>query len=528
MRSYTEAKAFLDVSKTVSAPTTQRPIFDAVASRIQVAIDQKEDVLLVGDYDVDGVSSVAILKRAIESLGGCVRVVIPHRMKEGYGLSMALLETILHREPDLLITLDCGISNVNEVSVLKQQASSDVIIFDHHQLPTVLPNADWIVNPKLEDTSHPHYHLCAAGLIYVFLAYASDILSLDLCLEPYRDLACVATIADVVPLLGDNRHIVAKAFKRLRETKVSGLRALIESCGFNKPELSCRDIAFGLAPRLNASGRLYDAYKSLDLLLSDCDKTSTKLAIDLNAINQKRRSLGDQMLKEALNSLDDAAIKAPIIILSKLGWHPGLVGVLASRLVETYGKPVFVIADDGCIGRGSVRSIPGIDVYALLKQVEEYCERFGGHKQAAGFSVLSSKISAFSNALLNVASSVNLSLLDSKEIVFDAVLESKDLHLECLYEICALEPFGEQNPRPLFYCDQLMVVEARLVGANKSHLKLRLQDKAGKRFIEAIGFNKAHFFELCQQKRPLAFLFYLSENTFLGMTSLQLELYDMR
>ena len=303
---------------------------------------------------------------------------------------------------------------------------------------------------------------------------------------------------------------------------------LIESCGFNKPELTCRDIAFGIAPRLNAAGRLYDAYKSLDLLMSDCDQASLKLALELNAINQKRRALGDQMLKEALASLDDSAIKAPVLVLSKLGWHPGLVGILASRLVEAYGKPVFVIADDGSMARGSARSIPGVNIYAILKKVEGHCERFGGHKQAAGFSVLSSHINAFREALLEAASSMSLNALPSQEILFDAVLDAKDLHLECLNEICDLEPFGEQNPRPLFYCDQLMVVEARLVGSNKAHLKLRLQDGSGKRCVEAIGFNKAHLFELCQEKREVAFLFYLSENTFLGMTSLQLELYDMR
>ena len=520
-----EAARFLNPLQCANLkPKVQLEAFEVASKLILAACKHQERVILVGDYDVDGVSSTAMLKHSLDILGAKTRAILPHRIKDGYGLSQAIVNEVLASKPDLVISLDCGISNVNEIAQLATQ--SKTLIVDHHQLPDPLPQATCILNPKFEAPEHPYFDLCTAGLVYVFLSYFQQHHCPNLNLDFALHLACLGTVADVVPLKAENRRLVCQGLQDLHKSKIPGLQALLHVCNISE-SVDTQSIGYNLAPRLNAAGRLYDAKLALDLLL-ETDLTSAKQkAYQLDKINYDRRLLGQEMLSEALDGLSPESLIEPVIIISKDAWHPGLIGIIASHLVKRFHKPAIVIANQGNIAKASARSIPNVDLYSLLKHCCNFFETFGGHHQAAGFSIKPENITDFMQHLTKHARVSIPEAALTECIAVDSCLEAKDITLDFYQSLQRLAPFGQGNPAPIFYCKQLRIIDFKWVGKQQQHLKLSLGDAEMKQCIDAIGFNLAHLNISCSL-RPVELLFKLSLNTFRGLESLQLDIIDLR
>ena len=523
IKSLSEAYAFLKPNTQLSEPCVQTKVFHQACQLIQATCSKNKHILLIGDYDVDGVCASVMFHNFIKLIGGYASIRIPNRLSEGYGLGTQIVQEIIHKKPDLIITLDCGISNRSEFDILNKHHAIHSIIFDHHQIPATLPSATCIINPKLEEKTHPHYNLCAAGLVYTFLCFFKEHYQNTLELDEFLNLATLATVADIVPLTGDNRKIVFQGQRQLQQTQSLGLRALLDVCHLHKDIVSSRDIGFGIGPRINAAGRLKDAALSVRLLLSNTQEQAYTQATEIDRLNQKRKALCEQTLQEAKQLVKDHDL--PVIALAKEGWHAGIIGITASQLMRTYYKPTILIAIQGNIARGSARSIPTVNMYEILKACRSCFESFGGHHQAAGFSIQPKNIPAF----LEQLKSMSLQSIPPKDLIenikIDLELPPQYIHLDFLVELEKLEPFGMQNPEPIFYSKNLQVLDYRLLGNQQQHLKLSLAYQ--NHCFEAIGFNQSHLLEYCH-KKSIQCVYKLQKNIFNGIETVQLEIIDIR
>lgn len=511
--------------------TMMHPDMDRLTEAAQLVhghIQKQSKILIYGDYDVDGVTSTTLLTWALREVGATVDYHIPHRFTEGYGLSTKILDKLKQNQYGLLITLDCGISNELEIRTFKEALPIDVLIMDHHTIPDVLPPADAIINPKFLSPDHPNYHLCSAGIAYQFMAFYRHYYKLDFPLEDHLDLVALGTIADVAPLTGNNRLLTQKGLDILSRKGRAGLFELLDIAGHKKEAVSVRDVGFTIAPRLNAAGRLEHGKIGVELLLASDTRLCRDLAWQLQKTNEKRQLI-------CATILDDAVAKAEaefdpetdkILVLSGNNWHAGVIGITASQLVRKWARPVVLIAHDGQHGRGSARSVGGVNIYRYLKQASHLLEEFGGHKEAAGFSILADRISEFKTVLRGLCNDqITIEeLLPVLEI--DAKVAATELTLELAQELAALEPFGSANPTPIFYTDELRAVDFKTVG-NGNHLKMTLTDAKNKVAIDAIGFDLSSKIELLY-KDHLELAFNLDINQWLGKESLQLQILDIK
>ena len=527
IQSISEATEFLSQSpkSTQGFPDT---VLQAGTDLIQKHIDQGSLIFIVGDYDVDGMTSTSLFLSVLNETEAKVKFFIPHRFNDGYGLNKDLIQKVIDLKAGLLITLDCGITQCEEITFLKDNSETDVMILDHHQIPSPMPRMDVLIHPKQLEESHPCWHLCTAGIAYQFLRYFCKVKGLSVPEPKLLELAALGTIADIVPLVGENRRLTKLGLQCLSQRKNFGLRQLLETSKCDKPFISARDVGFVIAPRLNAAGRLTHAKTGVDLLMASNLKDAEKIALELETLNQKRREIGDRMFKEAQKMIqaDPSVLEPPVLILSSPLWHAGVIGIIASRLVNAYGRPTILIAEDDAIGRASARSVAKVNIYELIFQVKDQLLKFGGHHQAAGFSVAKETIPSLMLAIRERAVET-IAMDDLGEcITLEMALFPQDINLKLVREIEKMSPFGMGNPAPIFYTNQLKAIEFKTVG-DGSHLKVKLSALDDSKQFDAIGFGLAEKLPVLYED-SIELAFTLEVNNWMGVETAQLVLVDIK
>ncbi len=460
------------------------------AERIVQAVDRQESIVVYGDYDVDGMTSTALLSRVLKGLGGRVEAFLPSRMEEGYGLSRAGVERCLAElKPKLIVAVDCGTTAVEEVRILRERGVA-VVVVDHHELPERLPDCEALVNPHRDGVQT---YLATVGLVFKLCHGILKLLEQkrkEVDLRHYLDLVAVGTVADLVPLVGDNRILVARGLEQLVKTRNPGLKALCKVAGI-KGIPRAEDIGFRIGPRLNAGGRLGDAHRSLTLLTSEGAEEIERLSQELDASNRERQSIEQAILGEAEAMLKKGfePDRDRVIVIGKRGWHCGVIGIVASRIQKSYYRPTVVIGfDEEGMGKGSGRSIDGCSLVELLRQCSEHLITCGGHEMAAGLSLHEGNFDHFRLAVQALAAkSVQLEMLRPR-LKVDGKISMSDVDDEIFESLSKLAPFGQKNPSPLFAFQGVKMTRApRTFG--KNHIKFFLRTAQGE--MEAVGFGMA-------------------------------------
>lgn len=489
--------------------------------RVIQAIQSKESIIVYGDYDVDGVTSISQFMILLKEAGAKVDYYVPEREAEGYGISTDFIEKLKENSinADLIITVDCGISEIEKVSQIIS-LNKEVIIIDHHQCKEELPNAYAVINPKQKDCPSKNKQLCAAGLSFKFLTYLNRFLKIEGVEEELLELACLGTIADIVDLIGDNRIIAKNGLEKINNTKLIGLKKLMEISGINDRKVESYHIGFIIAPRINAAGRMDTAKKAIRLMLTEDETEAEKLALELESLNLLRKQAEGIIFEEAINKIEtDFLFKKNIIVVFGENWHEGVLGIVASKLTEKYEKPCVVISVKDGVGKGSARSLEYLDIFEAFKAADQYLVKYGGHKLAAGLTILERNINVFANELNSYIQ--NVCRESTKLLVVDSYVEQDDIDFVLLNEISRFEPFGAGNPKPSLSLINSDLKNIRKVGKNGNHLSFMLTN--GKKDIPVIGFGKINLLEKILAK-PSAYVVTLSLNEFNGRKDIQLVL----
>ncbi|HEY6874674.1 MAG TPA: single-stranded-DNA-specific exonuclease RecJ [Geobacteraceae bacterium] len=505
------------------------PGMDHAVERLAGALNKREKVCVYGDYDVDGISAVALLISFFRTVGLDCFYHIPRRLDEGYGLSREGVESAAAQGARVIVTVDCGITAVDE-SLFCSALGIDLIITDHHTPGAAVPQACAVINPHLPGSPPSFKSLAGVGVAFNLLIALRSRLREEGCfggnggpnLRGYLDLVALGTIADIVPLVDENRIFVKFGLAELTPSPRIGVQALKAVAGVTG-DVGCGAVGFRLAPRLNAAGRLEDAALGVELLLCDDPKKGAEIAAELDASNAERQALEQEILRDALAKVKEevGGANRKSIVLASREWHPGVIGIVASRIVDLYHRPTILIALQEGSGRGSGRSIPNFHLHDALHACSEHLLKFGGHKYAAGLSIDEATLERFVERFDEVAQGLLGDFDLTPELVVDGELAAADITLELAEEIEQLSPFGVGNPEPVFMLRSATVVDSRVVKGH--HLKLRVS--AGGRVFEAIGFNMAQGRALSQS---IDVAFSLSENSWNGKRRVQLRLRDFR
>ncbi|HEX6289794.1 MAG TPA: single-stranded-DNA-specific exonuclease RecJ [Herpetosiphonaceae bacterium] len=492
---------------------------DRAVARIRRAIDEQQTVAVYGDFDTDGVTGVALLKQALSALGLNVMPYIPRRLEEGYGLNIPAVEQLAERA-HLLITVDCGISNVDEIA-RAQALGLDVIVLDHHTPPAVIPQGYAVINPKRSDCSYPYDMLAGVGVAYKLTqALYRAGLRTGLRGRDLLDVVALGTVTDMAPLTGENRILVKHGLHAINESERPGIKALIEASASRRP-IDTRTIGYVLGPRLNAAGRLDDAIRAYNLLLATTDEEAQALAEELNTINVQRQTLTKEV-QQLAHELAVASGKNQrrIVILDDTEFPSGIVGLVAARLVETWGRPVLLLERGATTSRGSARSVEGFSIIGALTEVGELFEKFGGHTMAAGFTISNTRLPDLETRLQAIADRDLPDDLLTPRLYYDAELSLDRLSLDLVEQLALLEPYGHGNPEPLWITRGVKVVDAYAMGKERQHLKLRLFD--GRVTIDALWWRNAehvHAFKSCPR---VDVAYTLAINEYMGRRRVQL------
>lgn len=516
-----EIEIFLNPKRNNFYDPFLMPDMEKAINRIINAIQDKEKILIYGDYDVDGITSTTVLKKFLEERGANPEHHIPNRLKEGYGLNKHAIEEIAKNGTQLMITVDCGISAVEETEFAKS-LGIETIITDHHEPGETLPNAFAIVDSKIKTSKYPFNQLAGVGVVFKLIQAISIKLGLD---EreylKYLDLVCLGTISDIVPLIDENRVIAKLGLKLVNVTKNLGLKALLISSGYKVA--NSNTISFGIAPRINACGRMGFANEALQLLLSDEREEVFKLVEKLNEYNKERQEKEKEIFEEAIRQIDKKEEKSPAIILGGNGWHHGVTGIVSSKITEMYFKPSILIGFEGEEGKGSGRSIPGVDLHEAILKCNSKLEKFGGHAMAIGLSMKSQNFETFKKEINGYFDKMNINKI-KQIIMIDAVANLKDITLKTVQELQLLEPFGEVNRTPIFCFKNLRIDSIRALTEGR-HLKINLRDD--NMMISAIGFNMGDMSIEYKLGDRVDVIGSLEINEYNGMKSIQLNLKDI-
>ncbi len=499
---------------------------DIAVDRLVRAIRGGELVMIHGDYDVDGICSTTLLVRAIRGFGGNVVPFIPNRMTDGYDLGSAGVDHAIEIGAKVVVTCDCGTSAIEPVAALNA-AGIDVVISDHHLSRGAMPESLALLNPRRTDCDYPDKDLAAVGVAFkLALAVARALGVSDAFIWKMLDLVALATVADVAALRGENRIFVRYGMRMISETENVGLRALLRASGMDGKPLTAGRIGFTLAPRLNAAGRLGHALRGVELLLTESTHEANTIARELEELNQRRQSLDRATLDEA-HAMAEPMVRdgAVGLVLAREGWHPGVVGIVASRIVEEFSRPAVLIAMDGDTGKGSGRSISGFDLHSALGDCADLLLRYGGHRAAAGVTVAASQLAAFAQRFDEVARA-RLSIGDLiPELRVDAEIELDEQALQLEVMLRHFEPFGVGNPSPVFAARNVGTVgAARVVG--KDGLKLTLVGSTGTQ-LEAIGWGMAALAPSIRAGSTLDVAFRLERDEYKGVSRIQARLADV-
>ncbi len=520
-----KARAFLDPTLEQLYSPWKMLGMDAAVKRIVKAIESGEKIIVHGDYDADGITATVILVETLRALGGNPDFFLPSRFDEGYGLHVEPLRQFREAGAGLVITVDCGINAVEEAAYASA-IGLDMIITDHHQPLFPLQGPLAIINPLQKNCSYPFKELSGAGIAFK-LATALYEKSGKSFPGHLLDLAALGTAADVVSLLNENRVLVSSGLEVLRRLDRVGFKALIDTVSLAPERINSKTLSFILAPAVNAAGRMGEALPAAELLLETDMSRAIGLAAKLDRANQKRRSTEQVILRDATAAALEqmAAADQMVITLAADNWHHGVIGIVASRLVEKFNRPVALVALDGDEGRGSARSIPGFDITEALASSSDFLLRFGGHEQAAGFTVSREKINELRESL-NRYGSANIKESDlTPQLYLEAELQEDDISLDFASSLSIMEPYGTANSLPLFGSRSWELLSWRSVGADKSHLKLKMRKKL--RTIEPIFFSAANLEEKLEKGRRLDLAFRLKKGYFRQQETLEVEIKDL-
>lgn len=507
---------------------------EKAVNRLNAAMGAKQRIMIYGDYDVDGVTAVALVYKYLQNYYSNIEYYIPTRYEEGYGISRKSIDYAKENDVKLIIVLDCGIKAVEEIAYAREQGI-DFIICDHHVPDEVLPPAVAILNPKLPDSKYPCPHLSGCGVGFKFMqAFAmSNGLTNHNELESLLDLVAVSIAADIVPIVGENRVMAQYGLKRINSNPNLGLRSIIRLCKLTNKTITISDVIFKIGPRLNASGRMQSGIEAVDLLVCRDLHDAYEKGKDIDQYNRDRKELDKKITDEANalveNNINIVHGKKSVVVYNK-DWHKGIIGIVASRLTELYYKPAVVLTYSNGLATGSSRSVQGFDIYSAINSTRDLLENFGGHTYAVGLSLKEENIPEFIERFEEYVSSHIQPNQLSPQIEIDAVIPFADITPELVNWLKKFDPHGPGNQKPVF-CSRGVIDfgTSKLVGKNMEHIKLELEDNSTSRVINAIAFNMAPYFEHIHAHKPIDICYTIEEtsNSRRG-DSIQLMIKDIR
>jgi len=521
-------KTFIDPKLSDLSDPFELKDMDRAIDRVTEALRDNEKIMIYGDYDVDGITATALLFLVFNRLGAQVDYYLPNRLTEGYGLTEEGILEAKRRGISLIISVDTGITAVQEVEFARSQGI-ECLVTDHHETGDSIPNAVAIVNPKQDDCNYDRAELSGVGVAFklaqaLYIRLGQDINELD----EHLDLVALGTSADIVPLLGENRTLTRFGFRQIARTTKPGLKSLAFVSGLMGKEIGTGQVVFVLAPRINAIGRLGDAKQAIKLLTTKDETLAASIARELDSENKRRKNIDEATLKEALAQIEERCDldHEKAIILSSEGWHLGVIGIVASRIVEKYHLPTVLISVDNGEGKGSARSIPGFHLCDALKHCEKYLIRYGGHKYAAGLTIKQEHIEEFRNKMIEVSSWMLSDEDMISKMFIDCEIELDQINNNFLDTLEQFSPFGPMNMRPIFITRNLEVVGTPYqVGRN--HLKMKV--RKGDAVLDVIGFDFGDLVRPLQTRAGTIDMAYVIEyNHWNGVTRIQLRVKDIK
>ncbi len=517
-----EIRTFLEPTRNDFYDPFLLPDMEKAVDRIIEAINNQEKVMIFGDYDVDGITSVTVLKKFLKERGLETGYYIPNRLEEGYGLNKEAVEKIIEQGYTLIITVDCGISGIEEIEECNK-LGVQTIVTDHHEQGENIPNAYAVIDAKRKDNKYPFRELAGVGIVFKLIQAISTKLNLE---EKeylkYLDIVAVGTISDIVPLINENRVIAKLGLMLIKMTKNIGLRELIIASNYK--QIDSNTISFGIAPRINACGRMGHQEEALKLFLTDNIVEAKEITNKLNKYNSERQEKEGNIFKQALEKLQTENIEnRNTIVLGGDNWYHGVIGIVASKLTESFFKPTILVCFEGEDGKGSGRSIPSFDLHEALSYSGNYLEKFGGHAMAVGLTLKKENFESFKEKFEEFAEQKNIKQI-IPTIKIDCEISKNDLKLETVEELKKLEPFGEKNQRPCFVYKGLKINSIRALSEGK-HLKLSLRDD--NQLIDAIGFNLGHLADEFLIGDKVDIVGILEINEYNGIKKVQINLKDI-
>lgn len=500
---------------------------EKAVDRISKAFLKKEKILIYGDYDVDGTTGASMLYLFFKELGANVEVYIPDRFKEGYGISKVGIDRAYQRGASVMIAVDCGITAINEVKYAKAYGI-DVIICDHHEPGDKIPDAYAVLDPLKETCPYPFKYLSGCGVAFKLIQALQKKLQVDIDPFQYLDYVAVAASADIVPLIDENRVLVKHGLELLNSTnpRVSFL-ALLEKAGLRNKKINTWHIGFIIAPRINAVGRLGDATRAVEFLISNDYNSASMWAEELHKENERRQSLDKKAFEEAVDMIERNGIKDKVFVLYNENWHQGVIGIVASKIVERYYRPAVLLTLAEGVLKGSARSIPNFDIYKALKNCEDTLLQYGGHKHAAGMVLHPEKLDDFREAINKFADEIITDDMLIREINIDAIVDIKEI-AESIYDYWKLlknfEPYGPGNPEPIFLAVDVPISDVKIFGNN--HLKFKV--KSNGIVIDAVAYGLGELYDEVMGKDKVSIVFTFDEGVWNGQQVIQLKIKDLK
>ena len=504
---------------------------DKAVERLTKAMRHNEKILVYGDYDVDGTTSVSLVYKFLQKFHNNIDFYIPDRYNEGYGISIQGIDYAAQNGFKLIIALDCGIKAVEKV----KYASSlgvDFVICDHHTPDAVLPPAVAVLDPKRDDCNYPYKHLSGCGVGFKLMQAFAVVNNIDFTqLTPLLDLLALSIASDIVPITGENRILAFFGLKQINSNPSVGLKGILDVCGLADKEITISDIVFKIGPRINASGRMKLASEAVELLVSSNPVFVKEKSGTINEYNNDRKDLDKNITDEALALIasDERYATRRSIVVHKPDWHKGVIGIVASRLSEEYYKPSIVLTNSKGLASGSARSVPGFDIYKAIDSCRDLLETFGGHMYAAGLSMKEENIPLFTERFEQFVSETILEEQTYPQIEIDALLEFKDITPKFFRVLKQFGPFGPGNMKPVFASKKVFDYgTSRLVGKEQEHLKLELVDSSSENVMNGIAFRMYAYNDHLKALNPLDICYTIEENTFNGNTNIQLMIRDIK
>ena len=526
VKTFDEAKTFFRPNfEMLHDPFFMKDMSLAV-ERIQKAIKKNESIMIFGDYDVDGTSSVALLSLYLESLGLIVTKYLPDRKKEGYGISIKAIEHAFNKKQKLIIALDCGIKAHKQVEYAKEKGI-EFIICDHHNPDKNLPKALAILNPKRKDCMYPYKELCGCGVGFKLIQGIETKQSKDNQIINYLDLVALAIAADVVPLTGENRVLAFIGLQIINSNPKLGIHCLLKKN--IKKEYTISDLMYYVGPRINAAGRIKHASLALELLMCNEINSAEKLALEIEELNTSRREIEKDITNQAIDQVENSSKKLNSIVVFDSDWNKGVIGIVASRLVDKYYKPsiVFCESSEGFL-TASARSIKGLDLYSVISQCKEYIDQFGGHKYAAGLTIKKENLEGFKKRFENIVSQTIDNNVFEQELLIESKINLSEITPKFFRILKQFEPFGPGNKSPLFLSENLRIKGKPFeLGKGKEHIKFNLtQDN--KTSYSSIGFWFSNKFNNLENKENFSAVYNIDENNWKDISNIQLKLKDLK